>query len=74
MGILFIYYYSYESAIKIRELESKGQLNPCLIIAVTAYTSVENNEKCIQAGMNLVLSKPVSINALQAAFNTLTLS
>lgn len=49
----------YEITRKIREIEKdKGLQTP--IIALTAYSFQEDKEKCIEAGMDDFLSKPVS--------------
>ncbi|MCX8064454.1 MAG: response regulator [Candidatus Hydrogenedentes bacterium] len=49
----------YEITRKIREMEQKrGTQTP--IIALTAYSFEEDRERCIEAGMNDFLTKPVS--------------
>jgi CheY-like chemotaxis protein/two-component sensor histidine kinase len=47
----------YEATIKIRE-DQKNQYLP--IIAMTAYSTVGEREKCLASGMNDYISKPIS--------------
>ena len=55
----------YTSASKIRDLIHKAGLEQPLIIAVTGHTEREYVERAIICGMNMVLSKPVSVNILR---------
>lgn len=48
----------FDAASRIRAAEDKTKQTP--IIALTAHTLPENKEKCIQAGMNDFISKPVT--------------
>ena len=56
----------YEATEAIRAHEAKHGLSPTPIIAVTAHTLKGDEEKCIAAGMNDYLSKPISIEGLKA--------
>ena len=48
---------------KIRELESDVRNIP--VIAVTAHSSMKDREKCLAAGLNDYIAKPISINFLK---------
>ena len=48
---------------KIRELESEAKNIP--VIAVTAHSSMKDREKCLAAGLNDYIAKPISINFLK---------
>ena len=48
---------------KIRELESEAKKIP--VIAVTAHSSMKDREKCLAAGLNDYIAKPISINFLK---------
>lgn len=50
---------------KIRALDAKRRDVP--IIAVTAYASADDEARCVEAGMNAFLAKPVSADALRDA-------
>jgi two-component system sensor histidine kinase/response regulator len=51
----------------IRELEEAGQLAHCPIIALTANAMPVDKHKCLQAGMDAFLSKPINKKALWGA-------
>lgn len=57
----------FEATRKIRELEPDD--NQTLIIALTANGLREDVERCLAAGMNSHLAKPVSIDALRKALS-----
>jgi len=48
---------------KIRQLESESKKIP--VIAVTAHSSMKDREKCLAAGLNDYIAKPISINFLK---------
>jgi len=52
----------YESTAKIRELE--GDKKHTTIIAMTANAMEGDQEKCIQAGMDFYISKPINFNIM----------
>jgi CheY-like chemotaxis protein len=53
-----------EAVKKIREIETASALRPAFIVAVTANTLPEGQQRCIAAGMNLYLHKPVQIGVV----------
>ena len=57
----------YQATLEIRELIKVGQVDPCNIIACTAYDSLENAKRCYQVGMDYVISKPVALSHLKKA-------
>ncbi len=56
----------YEATRAIRVHEAKHILAPTPIIAVTAHTLMGDEQKCLDAGMDDYLTKPVSIESLKA--------
>lgn len=58
----------FETTIKLREKE-RFQKNGTIIIAMTANARDEAREKCIEAGMNDYISKPVQLKNLRRIFN-----
>jgi two-component system, sensor histidine kinase len=54
----------YQTTQRIRELDQR-ELAAIPIVALTANAMVEDRERCIQAGMNDYLSKPVSLQILR---------
>lgn len=49
----------------IRNFEKLNKLNPTPIIAVTASSYDDDKDKCLNAGMNDFIAKPISINSLK---------
>lgn len=60
-----------EATQRIRQLESDGEHIP--IIAITAGAMAEDEQRCLQAGMDDYLSKPIEIKQLASVLNTLVL-
>jgi len=56
----------YEAARRIRALEKPGGKR-IPVVAMTAYAMSGDRERCIEAGMDDYLAKPISIEALSAA-------
>ena len=57
--------------IRVQE-EAKNRRTP--IIALTAYAGDENKQRCIEAGMNAVLCKPLTQKSAEDALNALIAS
>lgn len=56
----------FEATKRIRELNSPQQPK---IVAMTASANDEDKEKCLEAGMDLYLTKPVEFNKIQGLIN-----
>jgi len=59
----------YEATRSIRNSRIKKGLLPIKIIAMTANAMQGDREKCIEAGMDDYISKPVKMEELEAAIN-----
>jgi len=57
----------FEATRKIRDLEKELRLRPARIIALTASAMEDDRGRCLEAGMNDYLSKPVNELDLRAA-------
>lgn len=60
----------YETAREWRRWEAQSGLPPVIIIAMTANAMVGDREKCLAAGMDDYLSKPLQLELLQATLNS----
>ena len=56
----------YQATLKIKERISNGQLAPIPVIALTANALVGDKERCMEAGMDDFLAKPVKMDSLGA--------
>ena len=61
----------YEAAARIRAAEKEHGLAATPIVALTAGSDQDDREKCLQAGMNEYLSKPVSLDVVRAVLDQL---
>ena len=61
----------YQASAAIREYEKGHGLKAIPIIALTAHVLPEHERRCYDSGMNLVMSKPVNIDALASALDGL---
>jgi signal transduction histidine kinase len=62
----------YEATGKIREIEQSKHYKPAYIVAMTAHAMQGDREKCIEAGMDDYISKPVGRVELQAVLQRYT--
>ncbi len=63
----------FEATSLIREWEQAQQSHPHTIIALTAHTEAEHRQRVFDSGMDLYLSKPITLSQLQATLAQLTL-
>lgn len=64
----------YEATRKIRAFEAENHLTPVRIVAMTSSVMDEDEELCINCGMDMYLSKPFSRNDLIQIFEKLNLN
>ncbi len=55
----------YEATRAIRQLEIKQSITPTPIIAVTAHALAEDKDRCLEAGMDDYVTKPISIVSIR---------
>ena len=55
----------YDAAYEIKTLISTNNYQDTKIFALSAYSSNEDAEKCLEFKMNYVLQKPATLNALE---------
>ena len=60
-----------EATMAIREREQSLNLEPIPIVALTAHAMLGDKEKCLQAGMNAYVSKPIRRVELVSTLNQL---
>lgn len=53
-----------ETTVRIREMEINNSVPSVPIVAMTAYAMKEDKEKCLKAGMNDYISKPINTKEL----------
>ena len=53
-----------ETAVEIRQLENKLNKKKCIILALTAEVFQINEDKCLKAGMDSFLAKPIKLQTL----------
>lgn len=59
----------YTAARAIRDFEKEQQLEPISIVALTAHVLPEHHQRCLDAGINDMLSKPLSLDQLTQAID-----
>lgn len=60
-----------EATIRIREIEAKSKRPSTFICAVTAHALLNDREKCLDAGMNDYMTKPVNRGHLSSILDQL---
>ncbi len=55
----------FEASRNIRQQEQENQQQKSIIVSLSAYTDNAHKEKCIEAGMDYSMSKPVTLTELQ---------
>lgn len=61
----------YQATSMIRRYEEEHNIKPTTIIALTAHALDENRKKCLQIGMNDVITKPIDKNKITALIKNL---
>ena len=61
----------YQATEMIRKLEREGELEPTLIIALSAHVAPEFKAKALESGMNDFFNKPVQVPKLKQCLDTL---
>jgi CheY-like chemotaxis protein len=54
-----------EASLEIRKYEKQNGLQPAIIIALTALTTLQAEQEALDAGADRLMSKPVSIKKLR---------
>lgn len=54
----------FQMAQSVRRIETSEQCEPTIIIALTANTAAEEHDRCMEAGMDGLMTKPVTIAKL----------
>lgn len=63
----------YQTVVMIRKAEKERGGPRVPVFALTAHASLENRQKCLEAGMNGYISKPIDIQALASIIQSLPL-
>ena len=61
----------YKATQMIRSYEKEHNIEPTLIVALTAHALDENRKRCLQIGMNDVITKPIDKNKIITFLNHL---
>ena len=62
----------YELSRSIREYEQREQLAPCVVLGFTANAQPEERQRCLEAGMDDCLFKPISLTILERQLAQIT--
>lgn len=61
----------FTATLRIRDTERQQDLRPIPIIGMTAHALIGDKQKCLDAGMNAYVPKPINENDLKAEINML---
>lgn len=61
----------FQATRRIRELEKASSRPRCVIVALTASVEPSDRQRCLQAGMDSFLAKPIALDGLAAALEQL---